>query len=92
MFKKQYNNIIRGPMERFLSPAKREENWVQAPGSADKPPDKRKPGRPPESDEKKEERREKKEAEKKESEKKEPNEENEEKPKATKGNEDTTEN
>ena len=52
-------------MEKILSLLKREENWVQAPGSASKPPAKQKARRPPESDETNEERRKHKEAEKK---------------------------
>ena len=46
-------------MHRFVKAAGREENWVQAPGSAITPM-KRKPGRPPETEEKKRARREEK--------------------------------
>ena len=48
-------------MDRFVKPAAREADWVQAPGSACQTPVKRKPGRPPESQEKKRLRREEKE-------------------------------
>ena len=51
-------------MDRFLKPASRDPGWVQAPGSAAKAGEKRKPGRPTESEEKKRLRREEKEKEK----------------------------
>ena len=49
-------------MDRFLKPAAREADWVQAPGSKSAvAPLKRKPGRPPGSEEKKRLKREEKE-------------------------------
>ena len=48
-------------MDRFLKPASRDPGWVQAPGSAPKAGEKRKPGRPVESEETKRLRREEKE-------------------------------
>ena len=51
-------------MDRFVKAAPRDPGWVQAPGSAPKAGEKRKPGRPVESEETKRLRREEKEKEK----------------------------